>query len=66
MIIPHHAHDEALDALDGQRLEVRLARLEWMVGILTAAMFGVFWMLFRIQERMGAIEATLRMLADVA
>ena len=60
------AIDAALDALDGQRLEVRLARLEWMVGILTAAMFGVFWMLFHIHERMGTVEATLRMLADAA
>ena len=52
--------------IDGQRLEMRLARLEWIVGVLTVAMLGAFWMLFRTQERLGAIEATLRMLVDAA
>ena len=55
------AIDEVLDAIDGQHLE-------WMVGVLTAVvlvwMFSGMWMLVRIHERMGAIEVTLRMLAD--
>ena len=54
-----------LEALhrDVQDIKVSLGVMRWVVGFLTVAMFGVFWMLIRIHERLGAIEATLRLLA---
>ena len=56
----------ALKALrrEVQDIKVSLGVMRWVVGFLTAAMFGVFWMLIRIHERLGAIEATLRLLAE--
>ena len=55
---------------DVQDIKVNLGVMRWVLGILTAIvlgwMLGGMWMLLRLHERLGAIEATLRMFVDTA